>query len=120
MDGRRIPSDPLSRALGAAMTERIGIARRQHFSFGARAAAAPSAFDVCPGRLQTASARTIRWSSEGSLLRMQVTPDAPGHPARVRRDGEAVGLIGTTLLAQVVMTIDFPRRHVVLRLVEDR
>ncbi len=56
---------------------------------------------------------TLQWLGQAIDVTVQVTPDPVRQ--RSRQDGEPVGLLGTGLLNSVVLTIDFPRRSVMLK-----
>lgn len=75
--------------------------------------------DIELGDRSTLTARqglmTIDWLGTILDITVQVTPDVVFRSARTQRDGDPVGLLGTTLLSQLVMTIDFPQRRVLLQ-----
>ncbi len=58
---------------------------------------------------------TIDWLGRELDVTVQVTPNATSRSASMRRDGDPVGLLGTTLLNQALLTIDFPQRRVQLQ-----
>lgn len=59
---------------------------------------------------------TFHWLGEERDVTVQVVPRAAEHDERgARRDGEPIALLGTELLANAVLTVNFPAGRVTVR-----